>query len=171
MADSNSLFGGSKDKVIETENFTIRGHLLRWGDTAIQISNISSVSIELPHVADIPYHWILILSIAGAWFINDGELTIGTLIASLGIFFFCVICVAVLTGFAVAGLGMQLKIRMDSGDVYSFSFSKNKEFMRQVFQLLANIIETGTTPQTNFHVSVTNCEIRENGAIVHVQEQ
>ena len=64
----------------------------------------------------------------------------------------------------------HLHLYLNSGNVYSFVFNDQK-FLGQVLQLLANIIETGTTPNTNFNINVQGCEIRENGSVVHVFER
>ena len=40
-----NLFGSKKEKVIETDELQVRGHLLRWKDVVIQISNISQISV------------------------------------------------------------------------------------------------------------------------------
>ena len=72
----------SKTRVIENTNFTIRGHLLRWYDTSIQISNISTVS-----TADLPLPqfptWtiivaaigIFLLTLGSSWSYYDDDLT------------------------------------------------------------------------------------------------
>lgn len=161
MAESNSLFGGSKDKVIETENLLIRGHLLRWADTAIQISNISLVT-----TANLPFPQFpvlaAIMTIAGIVLSPDRHSSVvGSLLALAGI--------AWLVWWGVRCYNVHgkkyLHISLNSGLTYSLYLS-NQIFMRQVLQLFANIFESGTTNETNFQISVNGCEIRENGSVV-----
>ena len=168
MAETENKFKSPKSRVIETENLLVRGHLLRWSDTVLQISNVSLVS-----TADLPFPRFPILSavitIVGTVMGADEYSSwqgMGVLLAMAGIAW-------------MVWWGVQchdiygkkyLNISLNSGLTYSLYFA-NQDFMRQVLQLLANIIETGTTPRTDFHISVKDCEIRDHGSLVQVRDE
>lgn len=167
MADSNSssIFGGdSKNKVIETPRFNIRGHLLRWEDTAIQISNIAMVTtgdLAAPRFP-IPAAVLILLGLAGM----SMSAAVGLLLLAAGGGW-----IALWYSSVNKTKGQKyLHLFLNSGNVYSFTFN-DMGFLNQVLQVFANIFKSGTTSDTNFQINVQGCEIRENGAIVHVQEQ
>ena len=164
MADN--IFGDSKNKVIETENFTIRGHLLRWFDTAIQISNISMVS-----TADLPLPRFPVWTVAGVFLglavMSTGDSTaqgIGLVILIVAGGWMALWYNAVKD----AKSKKHLHLFLNSGNVYSFVFS-DRQFLAQILQLLANIIETGTTPNTNFNVNIHDCNVTDSqGNLVNI---
>lgn len=169
MADSSE---NAKARVIETENLLIRGHLLRCFNAVIQINNISLVSIENMPLPRFP-SWIGILCALGVFLVLFGNSSYEDEIIGLGVVLLMVAAFAVIIWLAARNEVKEkkyLNIRMNSGDAYYLTY-RNQEFVNQVLQLLANIIETGTTPQTNFHINMKECEIRENGAVVHVTEE
>lgn len=170
MANNTILGMDPKNKIIETEKLLIRGHLLRWNDTVIQISNISMVSVATLNPSFPPWAYLLIAALV--YFINDGDVSTEAIIEFLVLMCVLPILFSIAQVFLLkmAGSLFRLDIRMNSGDVYSISFKTN-EFMRQVLQLLANIVENGTTPQTNFHINLKECEIRDHGKIVQVNEE
>lgn len=162
MAESNGLFGGdSKSKVIETQNLRIHGQLLRWSDTAIQISNIAMVSTaELPLPA-FPV-WAVLFVIGGVIVLGDRQLGGGGLIfiaigVALGYFWY--------RKYKKVKDMRYLHIFLNSGYTYSFLFT-NQDFMSQVLQVFANIFESGMKSDTNILINAQGNEIRENGAVV-----
>ena len=169
MADNSE---SAKTKVILTDNLLIRGHLLRCFNAVIQISNISLVSIENMPLPRFPA-WTGILCALGMFLMffgnstrEDGIVGMGILLLIIGFF----MVIAWIVERHDVKEKKYLNIRMNSGDAYYLIY-RNQEFINQVLQLLANIIETGTTPQTNFHINMRECEIRENGSVIHVTEE
>ena len=169
MADSSE---NAKTKVILTDNLLIRGHLLRCFNAVIQISNISLVSIENMPLPRFPA-WTGISCALGVFLILFGNSTYENGIIGLGVALLMVTVFPIAIWFSALNDVKEkkyLNIRMNSGDAYYLTYH-NQEFVKQVLQLLANIIETGTTPQTNFHINMKECEIRENGSVIHVTEE
>lgn len=166
MADNNgnSILGtDSKTKVVEAQEFSIRGHLLRWYDTAIQISNISMVSTADLPIPRFPYA-SPIIAIAGMAMAADEYSAlqgIGFLLVVLGIAWAVWWCVK----YNDAHGKKYLNISLNSGFTYSFYFS-NQDFMRQVLQVFANIFESGTTGNKTVNINTQIGEIRENGVAV-----
>lgn len=173
MATTETVSESAKTKVIQTEKLLIRGHLLRYADAAIQIGNISLVSIEHLPLPRLPV-WAIITFIIGMFLVFYGSnfyeeeiVTMGTAIGAIGL-------VSLLIWMGIRESRKEkkyLNIRMNSGDVYCL-FLSDSTFMRTVLQLLANIIETGTTPNTYFSIEVSDCDIRDsNGNIVNIMQR
>ncbi|MBQ6987217.1 MAG: hypothetical protein IJQ25_09545 [Oscillibacter sp.] len=170
MAENNGMFGiDPKSKVVETSELQIRGHLLRWSDTVIQLSNISMVSTtELP-VPRFPAFAILaaiagcvLLAMDSRSYYHDETLQMLGCVG-IGVSIALIILWAIACG---ANKGKTyLNLALNSGTVYSFLFT-NKEFMRQVLQVFANIFESGAKSDTNILINAYGNEIRENGAVV-----
>ena len=161
----------SKAKVIVTDSLIIRGHLLRCFNAVIQISNISSLSMEnlplprFPMLAGVLTAVGILLMGYGEAHNKAGEMGFGG-------------CILFVCGMLIVGWRIDchdkkkqqyLRVRMNSGDAY-YIFYRNQEFAGKVLQVLANVIEKGATPQTDFLIDMRECEIRENGNVVHVSE-
>lgn len=161
----------SKNKVIATQNLTIRGHLLKWSDTSIQISNISMVSTASLPVPNLPM-WTVVMLIIGLLVLGvSADSGYG---ASAGIAIGLLLSVIGGAGIAVWVSSTQdavaqkyLHIFLNSGNVYSF-IVRDQKFLQQMLQVFSNIFESGTTNETNFQINVQGCEIRENGAVVNL---
>ena len=174
MADNNNnVFGiDPKSKVVETRELSIRGHLLRWSDTVIQISNISMVStaeVPAPRFGGLLFLAVLsgisgicLLAINSRLYYPDESIQaigIAGIVAS--------VLLALIWGSTTGNKRdkVYLNLALNSGNVYSFLFT-DKEFMRQVLQVFANIFESGTTSETNININTQVGEIRENGVAV-----
>ena len=173
----------SKNKVIATQNLTIRGHLLKWSDTSIQISNISMVSTASLPAPRFPV-WTIIMFVIGLpivgyaaqsfnyssyYYYSDFEsstsiiLIVGCVLIGAGLIGFVSWCSAVQD----AASQKYLHLFLNSGNVYSF-IVRDQQFLQQMLQVFSNIFESGTTNETNFQINVHGCEIRENGAVVNL---
>ena len=60
----NSLGANSKEKQVKTQRLSIVGHLLRWEDVVIQISNISLISTSNFQQTALPV-WAIVMSVIG----------------------------------------------------------------------------------------------------------
>ena len=169
----------SKNKVISTANLTIRGHLLKWSDTAIQISNISMVSTgDLPTPRFPP--WTIIMLLVGLFVTIPAAQSLS---ASHGYFDnMTVLMLAVgLVLLSIGGGGFAawlssvqdnasqkyLHLFLNSGNIYSFVV-RDQKFLQQMLQVFANIFESGTTSETNISINTQVGEIRENGVAVQL---
>lgn len=147
---------------METYELSIRGHLLRWSDTVIQISNISMVSTAEVPASRVPM-WLLVAAgicgLFGIWLLdvnskmyypNEAMQVFGVLaiIASIGWF---------LTWWFTRNTKDKtyLNLALNSGNVYSFLFT-DKAFMLQVLQVFANIFESD--PSVDAAVSATGSD-------------
>ena len=171
MADGNIGSGDSKNKVIETQNFSIRGHLLRWYDTAIQISNISMISTAPLPTPRFPL-WTLAGAVIGMVLLSQESYysDFSTFqVIGMGVLTVCVIAIiAWATVVQDAKEKKYLHIFLNSGYVYSFVF-RDQDFLKQVLQLLADIIETGTTPNMNFNVNIHDCNVTDSqGNLINI---
>lgn len=155
-----NLFGSKKEKIIETNELQIRGHLLRWKDVVIQISNISLISVGNYPRPPFPM-WTIAVILIGiiAWPLS---ILIGAIVLAVGI----------------AGMSIWyeswwpkkdykfLHLYLNSGQSFSFMFEE-ESFLRKVLDVFANIFED---VEKNINNSVTidikNCSVRDNGRIV-----
>lgn len=174
MADSNSFFSDPKNKVIETAHLTIREHLLRWDDTAIQISNVSMVAPENLPLPSFP-KWSILLFVVGGllvgtaedYYREDERMGFGICLLFIGIAWLIIWGIACMD----RASKKYLRVQLNSGGAY-FLYFANQDFMRQVLQLLADIIESGSTNQTYFSIDVHDCHIRDStGNIIHIEER
>ncbi|MBR0282750.1 MAG: hypothetical protein IJQ81_14400 [Oscillibacter sp.] len=167
----------SKNKVIATQNLTIRGHLLKWSDTSIQISNISMVSTASLPAPRFPVWSVIIFAIGLLVTVRFAEalsysyydtptiviITVGVILISVGAVGFA----AWMSSVQDSAEQKYLHIFLNSGNVYSF-IVRDQKFLQQMLQVFSNIFESGTTNETNFQINVQGCEIRENGAVVNL---
>ncbi|MBR4545396.1 MAG: hypothetical protein IKO14_05415 [Oscillibacter sp.] len=179
MADSNNVFGlDPKSKVVDTPEISIRGHLLRWSDTVIQISNISMVStaeVPAPHISKWFFVVVGILGLFGiylldvsskSYYYDEAVQVFGVLVTGFSILFFLLL----LLGWWLTRNDKDktyLNLALNSGNVYSFVFT-DKEFMRQVLQVFANIFESGTTKETNININTQVGKISDHGVGVQL---
>ncbi len=158
---SSELFSDSKEKVIHTDHLQIKGHLLRWNDVVIQISNISQISIGNYPVPRFPISALLILGVGLV------SLPLNILFAlvmiALGVF---IIVVWYREKNSKKGHKF-LHLRLNSGTVFSFEFAQ-ESFLRRVLEIFANIFEdVERTANSNVTIDIKNCNVTGNGSIIH----
>lgn len=156
----NNLLGNSKDTKVETEQFQICGHLLRWEDVVIQISSISMVSSGKFQVQPFPL-WALFFAIIGLvlffviWYI-------GLFLAALG-----ALCIYLWYKEYQAQKDFKyLHINLASGRTFSLLF-KDEQFLKKVLGVFANIFENGgKTTGENIYIDIKNCNVDHNSSII-----
>lgn len=157
---SGNLFGFKKEKVIETEELQIRGHLLRWKDVVIQISNISQISVGNYPRPPFPL-WTIAAILIGAFFWPH-NIFIGAIGLLLGI---SVIAVWYDSWWSQKDYKF-LHLYLNSGTSFSFLF-KEESFLRKVLDVFANIFEDVEKNVNNsVTIDIKNCTVKDNGRIV-----
>lgn len=156
----SGLFGSKKEKVIETDELQVRGHLLRWKDVVIQISNISQISVGNYPIQKFPL-WTVAVILAGLLILQFNIL--------IGLF-------AALFGAGIIWDWYQqwqstkdykfLHLRLNSGTVFSFVFEQ-EDFLRKVLDVFANIFEdVDKNINTSMTIDIKNCTVTGNGKII-----
>ena len=158
---SSELFSDSKEKVINTDQLQIKGHLLRWKDMVIQISNISQISIGNYPAPQFPLSAIFIILIGLCCLLFN--IFFALLMIALGIFI-----VVVWYQEKNSKKGHKfLHLRLNSGTVFSFEFAQ-ESFLRRVLEIFANIFEdVERTANSSVTIDIKSCNITGNGQFIH----
>ena len=152
----NSLGANSKEKQVKTQRLSIVGHLLRWEDVVIQISNISLISTSNFKQTALPV-WAIVMRVIGVillpfiWWA-------GLLCLALGIF----VIWAWYTENQKTKKYKYLNIQLNSGRMFSLLF-ENKEFLNQVLDVFANIFEDDDYRAKNrdIRIDIQNCHVED----------
>lgn len=155
-----NLFGSKKEKVIETDELQVRGHLLRWKDVVIQISNISQISVG--HYPTQPFPmWTLAAILIGLVAMKFNALIgLAGLLLGSGVIFMWYQERESKKGYKF------LHLRLNSGTVFSFVFEQ-EDFLRKVLDVFANIFEDVEKNVNNsVTIDIKNCTVKGNGKII-----
>ena len=164
MENKNSfgsgLFDSKKEKVIATDELQIRGHLLRWKDVVIQISNISQISVGSYPTQPFPM-WTLVAILIGLFSIQFNILIgLAGLLLGGGVIFMWYQERESKKGYKF------LHLRLNSGTVFSFVFER-EDFLRKVLDVFANIFEDVEKNVNNsITIDIKNCEVSGNGSVI-----
>ncbi|WP_317380602.1 hypothetical protein [uncultured Intestinimonas sp.] len=150
----NSLGGNNKEKQVKTQRLSIVGHLLRWDDVVIQISNISLISTSNLQQTPMPF-WAIILIIFGVvllpiiWWASLLCLALGILVIW-----------AWYKETKKTEKYKYLNIQLNSGRMFSLLF-ENQEFLNQVLDVFANIFEDDNDQAQNrdIRIDIQNCHV------------
>lgn len=150
----NSLGGNNKEKQVKTQRLSIVGHLLRWDDVVIQISNISLISTSNLQQTPMPF-WAIILIIFGVvllpiiWWASLLCLALGILVIW-----------AWYKETKKTEKYKYLNIQLNSGRMFSLLF-ENQEFLNQVLDVFANIFEDDNYQAQNrdIRIDIQNCHV------------
>lgn len=157
---TGSLFRNKKQKVVETKQLQIRGHLLQWEDTAIQISNVSLISIEKYQAAQFPL-WAGAAVLFGALILSNHTF-IGLALIAVG-----VLCLYLWFNEREKTKDYKyLNISLNSGSVFSLLFAE-EWFLLEVLNVFANIFEDGAiNPNTNISIDIQNCTVDNQSTLI-----
>ena len=181
MNNTHALAGDKKTKTVETDRLHIKGHLLKWDDVVIQISNISMITAaKLPFPRFPILVWIVASlgagvtiaasSLRSSYYMYYYETAIYALLI-LGVVLMGAAVIWVLRWlmdcFKVMG-HKYLNILLSSGDTYAL-YIQDQNFLQQVLQVFSNIFESGTNAGTNYYIDVSGGTI--NGNVGHIQQR
>lgn len=162
-----------EDDSLETTSLTIKGHLLKWGNYVVQISNISLVSSGEKEPPRFPIG-ILWAALAGIVMLAFGisqssgryggsEISGGMI--GLGILVLVAALVALVKWLGEVWSAQEekyLHIHMNSGKTYSILF-KDKEFLeKKVIPVFSQIFENGAKGNMSFYIDIRNCNIEDS---------
>lgn len=155
----NTLMGNPKEKTVNTEKLFIQGHLLRWEDVIIQISNISLITSANVTAPQFPL-WALIMAVVGLVLLKP-IWYIGLILIAIAIFAFF----AWYSSVQDAKNSKYLNILLNSGQTYLIMF-QSKHFLNDVLQVFANIFEEGPSGNTNYYINIKDSKIDHNSSII-----
>ena len=115
-----------KERTIDTSELRIDGHLFRFGDETIQISNIGSMNTSKLPLPEFPGKAIVAFVVALVMFSDSNTAVIAVAPAVLGFIWIR----AWLKDMRIAKEGAFLNITMNSGARYAILF-RNKEYIRK----------------------------------------
>lgn len=152
-----------KVKSIETKNLMIKGNIIEWPGTMIQLSNISCISTA--DMALKPFPWLSLLVMA---------LGVGLGVEKVnGIIAFLIVLAGLTWIFLWHKKNEQLKentylnILLNSGDKFQILFSY-APFLDKVLNVLEEIlIEGGVGSNSNVSINITDCKIDGNAKVLN----
>lgn len=169
LKSATSFAGLGMDKntrAVKTEEFTIEGHLLKWKDTAIQIDNVSLVTIGTERIPNLPI-WvpsvitlgIVLMLIGGSRYSNGLTIVqeIGLMCTAVGI------GIAVVWAFIARELNKHkyLHFLLNSGITYSIEFT-DFNFLQTVMQVFEEIFRNGFDGGTYYYFDLKNSHISQS---------
>ena len=155
-----NLFGSKKEKVIETDELQVRGHLLRWKDVVIQISNISQISVGNYPRPPFPL-WTIAATLIGLFFLPYNKL-----IGAFGLLVVLVVIAMWYDSWYDKKDYKVLRLYLNSGTSFFFTF-KEETFMRKVLDVFANIFEDVEKNVNNsVTIDIKNCTVKDNGTFI-----
>lgn len=149
-----------KEKSIETSSLLIKGNIMSWDGTMIQLSNVSCISTEALVQKEFPM-LSLLLFVIGIFMWSSQKFLAFILIAA---------CLAWI-GFWYYMNNMIkkntiLNINMNSGNNLRFVFN-NKNFLEKVLQVLEEIIIEGGVGGSNVSINIRGCTITGNAKVLN----
>lgn len=151
-------FGENQEKnVIQTDSLFISGHLLRWANVVLQISNISLITTtNLQKPAFPSLCWISLFLGAFFFTLNGFFLKfLGLLLLAFSVY----LAYQWYMEYQSSKTSKCLHIHMNSGRVFSIVF-RSQDFLTQVLNVFANIFEQGGQASSeDIHIDIQNCSI------------
>ena len=155
----NTLLGGQKEDTIVTNGFHIEGHLLRWEDVVIQISNISMISAQYLSPPTFPF-WSAIVVLLGFWlFTVNTLLALIVLVLGIGVIAFWYI------QYKNVSSEKYLHILLNSGTTFSLVM-RDIRFANEVLDVFARIFKDGGKPGVNYYIDLKGCRIDNNSSVI-----
>jgi len=150
----------SQQKIIETPQLLIKGNIMSWHGTMIQLSNVSCISTEPFAQMAFPIYAIVLP-------------LIGLLVLAFSI----------IVGIIFLGLGIAwiyawyktneerkkntiLNVAMNSGNNLQFVID-NRDFLNKVLEVLEQIIIDGGVGKQNVAINIQGCKITGNAKVLN----
>lgn len=141
-----------KEKTIETPELSISGNIMKWENSIIQLSNISSISTVPLSVQAFPW-WTIILIVLGMSIFDTSVL--------IALLMFAISAIIIFSWYQKnkeIKTKKFLVILTNSGISFSFLFN-NKKFLDEVLHVLSCIIAEGKTTNHNIKININNSTI------------
>lgn len=155
--------GNKNSRTVETADFIVEGHLLKWNNVAIQIDNVSMISSENPPLPVLPAWtlWATILGLLALIFGGSSYSYSMTIIQQVGL-------IAFVIGLCVFGMWMTqvktlskhkyLHILLNCGITYSIEFV-DVDYLEKVLAAFEDIFKKGTDDTTYYYFDLKHSYI------------
>lgn len=153
----NNFSALSKRRTIETPTLSVKGNLLFWNNTLIQINNISMITITNLEKLPFPLQAILILVVG--FIILFASAPIGLIIIAIGggwVFLW-------VNKNSELDTQMHLNILLNSGNWFTILF-ENKDFLSEVHTILINILSS-SEPNYNITFDIKNNTFHDDSGV------
>lgn len=154
----NSLGTNRKEKRVHTNSLSIMGHLLRWENVIIQISNISLITTSDFQQSAFPMRAVILI-VLGLVLIQYIWIA-GLVCLALGLF----IIWDWYSDIQKSQNYKYLNIQLNSGRVFSLLFESDV-FLKRVLDVFANIFEDDDLTDKNIHIDIKHCRIDDHSNV------
>ena len=157
-------------KTVETENLQIEGHLMKWNDVAIQLSNISMITAAKLPAPRFPA-WTTLLVFSGVAAFVFSQDTYGPQRVPMMFGGVCLFAVGImgiirwLVDFLKTVGHKYLQILLNSGYVYAL-YIPDQEFLKKVLGVFENIFRDGGKAGNHVQINIDNSTI--TGAVTGI---
>lgn len=149
-----------KEKTIETPKLTVKGNIIYWASTMIQISNVSCISTVPLEQMGFPKLTLLLFGIAVLIFKTSPFLGVWLLLGG-GIWI-------------IIWLNLNnerkyktiLCISMNSGNTFQILVN-DKDFLNEILKVLEQIIADGGIEQQKLSININDCTITGNAKVLN----
>ena len=145
---------GGNEAIIETPSLLIKKNIMTWGNTAIQLSNVSYISAA--DIAESKFPWPAALLVLVGFMLVEESFLLFLMLATAGgawIYYWY-------KENEKRRNGAILTIRMNSGHNVYFTFQE-KEFLFEVLKVLENIIINGGA-SSPVDINIKDCTINNS---------
>lgn len=149
-----------KEKKIETPTLLIKGNIICWEGTTVQISNISCISITSLDLPPLPIGRLIFI-LVGVFLILF-KVIIGLIIVGIGLMFLYSWVSECDEREAIKNLNLDL----NSGHVLVISI-KDQNFLNDVISVLQDILYMGTIGDKEIVINIENSNITGNTSILN----
>lgn len=150
----------SKQMVIETPELLVKGNIMSWYRTMIQLSNVSCISTRPLTTKEFPIPSIVLLLIGVLLFKSYFIVSIICLIIGIAWIYKWYETNEELKNNTV------LNIIMNSGNNLQFVIN-NRDFLDKVLKVLEQIIINGGVGKQNITINIRGCEITGNAKVLN----
>lgn len=160
---SRSIQDNRNIKTVETGNLQIEGHLMKWQDVVIQISNVSMITAAKLPAPRFPV-WALFALVGGSFGILFSRQSYGS---EAQMMFFAATCLLVLSIVGIVRwlidclktIGHKyLQILLNSGYVYAL-YVPDQQFLQRVLHVFENIFKDGGKAGNSVQINIANSTI------------
>lgn len=159
---SRSIQDNRNIKTVQTGNLQIEGHLMKWQDVVIQISNVSMITAAKLPFPQFPVWTILAFGFgAGADFLAIQSRSVDERLMSIGMLFFLLGIVGIIRWLidCLKTIGHKyLQILLNSGYVYAL-YVPDQQFLQRILRVLENIFRDGAKADNNVQINIANSTI------------